>query len=207
MMLHEDLIGRVFERLRVERVLPAVNGGKPHAVCVCRCGNRLTVRVDHLLSAHTRSCSCLEREVLRERRPHQRVNLLGRRIGELLVLAPGPNLPSGSPRLPAGRTSWRVRCSCGREFYEATANLTRTRKPTTHCGCRFLKPAAPTPRIAEPAIATPARSLPPLKTTGSAEALRQFHDAHSAIGACRRVCRSVDEDEAGGVMSDFDPFS
>jgi hypothetical protein len=68
-----------------------------------------------------------------------------------------------------------------------------TRSTTRDCGCSRLAEAA--------------RDVP-LKTTSSAEVLREHHDTFSPLGRVRRVFLSVDDDEdAGGVISDFDPFA
>jgi hypothetical protein len=40
--------------------------------CVCSCGNKLSVRLNHLRSGATRSCGCLRREIGRERMKFQR---------------------------------------------------------------------------------------------------------------------------------------
>lgn len=49
--------------------------------------------------------------------------------------------PSESRYFPHGHTAWLVRCRCGREVICTTRTFTAT-QPTTHCGCRRLRPAA-----------------------------------------------------------------
>lgn len=204
--MSDDLIvGRTFGSLRALRALPTMSGQKTHVECACACGNIGPVRIDHLLSGHTTSCGCRVRAVLRERRLWARVNLRGQRRGRLVMLRPGPNVPSRSRYQPAGVTTWRCRCDCGREVNIPTRDLTRKRGPVTSCGCVYLKPAAPSNGAGTDG---PRPELPIAeKRTSSAEALQQFHDEHSAIGRVRRICRPVDEDdEAGTVAHDFDPL-
>lgn len=82
--------------------------------------------------------------------------------------------------------------------------LTRKHRPTSSCGCTYLKPSAPTP----PPTADVAPARPEPSHTISAEEVRAFREKHAPQPSkYRRVAWSVDEDDqAGGVLSDFDPF-
>ncbi len=77
----------------------------------------------------------------------------------------------------------------------------------TNCGCARLKPEAAayvgTPRSA-PAPAPPRQVSP---ATGAQAALNKFHDAHSPIGRTRRMTSPAEDDEAGVVTWQFDPFT
>lgn len=103
-----------------------------------------------------------------------------------------------------------------------TADLTRKRNPTRSCGCAHLRPlVSATPvgqRTAEIAMPVPRpieRREPrvvwewpdqPLPALTAEQRLEGWHD--SQLGRTRRVCRPVDEDDdAGGVLHDFDPFA
>lgn len=55
----------------------------------------------------------------------QRLDLTGRRFGQLTVLAPAENI--------GAMTAWRCRCDCGKELAVMTAHL---RSGQTSCGCK-----------------------------------------------------------------------
>lgn len=52
-------IGSVFNRLTVQEILPPRGG---LCICRCHCGTLVTVQRHRLLSGHTQSCGCLERD-------------------------------------------------------------------------------------------------------------------------------------------------
>jgi hypothetical protein len=186
-----DLTGQTFGRWRVLREVPHEPRAKRRWLCRCTCGIEAEVRIDHLRSGTSASCG--------------RRHLEGQRIGALEVLYPAPNVRSRSRYHVKGLTAWVARCSCGREVLMTTEELLRP--TTTDCGHSRLKPAAPVSRsVPSTGWHEPAPDVP-LKTTSSAEVLRQFHRDHAPLGEVRRVCRPADEDEeAGGVLSDFNPF-
>lgn len=74
-----DLTGQTFERLTVIRRGPDhVTPSGSMSVrwhCLCTCGERTLVRGDYLKSGKTRSCGCLQRELVAER---LRLQSLGR---------------------------------------------------------------------------------------------------------------------------------
>lgn len=60
-MVLNDLSGRIFGRLHVLQ-----RSGKTRPVkwvCKCSCGIERTVRSVHLVTGHTKSCGCLQREI------------------------------------------------------------------------------------------------------------------------------------------------
>ena len=59
------LIGKTFCRLTVKSVAQQ-KGRRRYVDCLCECGSKLVVRVDCLLSGHSRSCGCLHREIVRQ---------------------------------------------------------------------------------------------------------------------------------------------
>lgn len=235
MTARRDLSGQRFGRLTVVGPAPDANG-RVRWSCRCTCGRRKAIRTSHLVDGRSTSCGCARIATLKAKFPRHRLNLTGKTFGDLTVLGRGKNVPTLSDSFPNGMTTHVCRCRCGRVVLVRTSGLTRAKNPTSHCGCRFLKPAvrlkdetplaaAPAPRVeAEPPRApapppaSPARpryleafevvwngSRPdkPLKTTSSAEAMRRFHDEHSAIGPVRRLS---DEEDEPGVLFDFDPF-
>ena len=59
----EDLTGRVFGKLTVLEQAERKNGTS-YWRCRCACGEETTVRYAYLLSGHTKSCGCLQRNVV-----------------------------------------------------------------------------------------------------------------------------------------------
>ena len=57
--------GTRFGKLKVLNFYKRINY-RPHYVCICDCEKLVTVREDHLLSNHTRSCGCLRSENARK---------------------------------------------------------------------------------------------------------------------------------------------
>ncbi len=61
-----DLVGQRFERLTVVS-LAEMRNGRPRWACRCDCGADVVVAGNHLKSGATRSCGCLQRELMAER--------------------------------------------------------------------------------------------------------------------------------------------
>jgi hypothetical protein len=59
--LRRNVLGQKFGRLTVLNG-PISRRGRNHWFCSCQCGNTTVVAVDKLISGHTRSCGCLEKE-------------------------------------------------------------------------------------------------------------------------------------------------
>lgn len=59
-----DLTGQVFERLTVTGLGDRTASGKIRWWCMCICGKEKLAHADHLKSGSTRSCGCLNLEVL-----------------------------------------------------------------------------------------------------------------------------------------------
>lgn len=74
--MRKDLIaltGMKFSRLTVLRREPRIKGDKQVAnwVCQCECGNITTVRSTNLRKGYTKSCGCLQKEIVK--------NIVGKR--------------------------------------------------------------------------------------------------------------------------------
>lgn len=63
----EDQVGKRFGRLTVISRLKKGNNHHAYWFCICDCGSTHCVRNDHLLKSFTRSCGCLNREVVIQR--------------------------------------------------------------------------------------------------------------------------------------------
>jgi hypothetical protein len=196
-----NLTGRVFGRWTVLGRAPRVPGQRETWRCRCACGTERDIPGWRLWHGKTRSCGCLARDILRQKRPWRRRNLRGQVIGELTVLRPGPDLPAraGTTRSEHGHTAWQCQCACGRVVLIPTGQLTHQR-PTTHCGCRHLKPALePSPAPQTRPEAPPVVERP---TTGQ-QVLDRLHDERFGGRVSRPV---VDESNVGGTLCDGDPF-
>jgi hypothetical protein len=68
-----NLAGLTFGRLKVIKQA----GRQRKAIlweCLCSCGDTTVVRASHLMAEHTRSCGCLQREVVSGERTHMKIN-------------------------------------------------------------------------------------------------------------------------------------
>lgn len=59
-----DLSGRTFSRLTVLRENGRTKGRQVLWMCLCECGNYVTVSGHDLKNGHTKSCGCLQRETI-----------------------------------------------------------------------------------------------------------------------------------------------
>lgn len=118
-------IGNKYGRLEVLGLVGVVkrNSGKTTAVwnCLCDCGNTKEVRQSNLRT--TRSCGCLRKDELSDRRFK---NEIDNRYGKLTVL----RLAKISPK---GFMIWECLCDCGNK-YEAVGTRLRN-GATKSCGC------------------------------------------------------------------------
>lgn len=106
-----DLTGQVFGRLTVQSY-----DGKRQWVCLCECGNQITIRGDHLVRHETLSCGCLRTAE----------DLTHHVFGEWTVLHRQESNAYGSPL-------WVCRCTCGTVREHQSSNLLSG--STTSCGC------------------------------------------------------------------------
>lgn len=124
----KDLTGERFGRLTVVEFAGRVNNATVWR-CVCDCGTVHKVRKGNLLHGNTRSCGCLQLELVRARNvalySQPRIDLTGRVFGRLRVLSVAGK---------RGRSwMWRCQCSCGRQHDVAGGHLTHG--SITSCGC------------------------------------------------------------------------
>ena len=76
-------------------------------ICRCDCGNECIVSHQCFKKGGTKSCGCLQKELVSNR--CKRKIVIGKTYGKLTVL--------GEARSPSGRLRWRVKCEeCGREL-------------------------------------------------------------------------------------------
>lgn len=122
-----DMSGKQYGRLIV--IERGKNIGKRTAwLCKCACGNpnQILVRGDHLKSGATQSCGCLHKESFSNIAKNNKVNLLGARFGNLVVIE------ETKERYNKGIV-WKCQCDCGNIIYASNGHL-----QTGHiqsCGC------------------------------------------------------------------------
>lgn len=122
-----ELTGKTFERLTVIKE----DGRNKHShvmwLCKCECGNETRASTNSLNRGKTRSCGCLQRDVVTER---SRAKLLGKRFGMLEVIKfVGINVESKRSK----RAKWLCKCDCGGTVIaQSEALLGGYRKS---CGC------------------------------------------------------------------------
>lgn len=116
-----QLEGKVFGRLTVKEISPqkAPNGGT-RWLCVCACGNEVTVSGSHLVNGKRTSCGCDAKYTYSD--------ITGRTFYRLTALYPLPD------RDKTGNVIWRCRCECGNEKNISYNSLVYGN--TRSCGCQ-----------------------------------------------------------------------
>lgn len=122
--MKDNLSGQRFGRLTALQEITRPGNRQRFWLCRCDCGEEREVKESHLKSGHTKSCGCIRRQRMENRRR----DLTGQRFGRLLVLEP----EAGTPVNGSG-DYWRCRCDCGKEVVCAKENLTGG--STQSCGC------------------------------------------------------------------------
>lgn len=119
-----DLVGQKIGRLTViqDSGQRAHNGGVLW-MCQCDCGTKINVRSDSLISEHTKSCGCYNRERAAEL---GKKDLIGQRFGRLTAVRE-------SKKRYNGCTMWVCQCTCGRETVVLCSSLINGN--TRSCGC------------------------------------------------------------------------
>lgn len=125
-----NLVGQKFNRLTViERVENSKNG-KSQWLCQCECGNTCVVLGSNLKNSNTKSCGCLDRELINERRVMGGLknvkDLIGQEFGRLTVVE-----RHGSDKHQ--KATWLCKCACGDEVVVRGTDLIKG--ATKSCGC------------------------------------------------------------------------
>lgn len=115
-------IGNQYGRLTVVKDGGKTNDGHKAWICLCKCGNLVTVAGKDLRNGHTQSCGCLKNDILQQKRL---ALLEGQRFGKLTVVK--------SNGVINGVQYWQCKCDCGNEAIVSTNNLTTGN--TKSCGC------------------------------------------------------------------------
>ena len=119
----KNLTGQTFGRLTALERVGRDKYGKARWLCQCTCGTEVTVAQGALASGHTKSCGCLNSEMVSKRR---RKDITGQVFGRLTALeSSGINKRENA--------IWRCRCTCGNEVNVIQASLASGN--TSSCGC------------------------------------------------------------------------
>ena len=115
-----NLIGQRFGKLKViDKCEPSE--GKTKWRCICDCGNVVSVIGSKLISGHTRSCGCLQKESARQKV----IDLTGKRFGKLTVIERAENRNN--------KVYWKCLCDCGN--YTTVNSMKLLHNWTHSCGC------------------------------------------------------------------------
>lgn len=124
----ENLLGQRFERLTVTK---RIIDDKDHVMweATCDCGNKIIVRGDSLRTGHTRSCGCLQKEVVGS---INKKDLVGQKFGRLTVIKQSQRKDS------SGNYYWFCNCECGTTNQEVSGHHL-VQGNISSCGCMRSK--------------------------------------------------------------------
>lgn len=129
-MLVKDLTGMKFGMLtvvnRAESKCSESGSVKARWECLCECGDTTVVDGYSLRSGHCKSCGCLKRQRLKNKESNNRLSLLGKRYGRLIVV-------EDTGKHQKGSSLWLCKCDCGNLIQVTADNLQRGK--TKSCGC------------------------------------------------------------------------
>jgi len=122
-----EMLGKKFGRLLVVSEIPKEDRKRPgerEFICKCDCGNERRVKISNLKSGNSKSCGCLEKELIAKRNVEK---LLGKRFGRLVVI------DYERDYLRPDRYRYICRCDCGNIHTSIASDLIRGM--TRSCGC------------------------------------------------------------------------
>lgn len=118
-----DLSGKQFGRLTVlKEIICRAKRGVILWQCLCNCGNIAIVRGTDLKTGATKSCGCLQKQMVSEK---NRIDLTGQRFERWTVLE--------YAYTKRRKIYWKCRCDCGNVRIVYSANLRGGKSKS--CGC------------------------------------------------------------------------
>ena len=121
------LSGKRFGRFVVLEKSLKRNSEGAHWVCKCDCGNIRTVSGHSLRLGRSKSCGCLCREIVHNRRK----SFVGKKFGRLMVIS------EKSERDKWGHILWICKCECGN--YKTIIGDSLVQGLTKSCGCLAIE--------------------------------------------------------------------
>lgn len=117
-------IGDKIERWTVlERIS---RNSRAYYLCECECGTKKEVRADHLKAGKSKSCGCLQKEIVSK---NGVIDLTGQQFGEWKVLQRGEKPNTNNQR----GVFWLCQCSCG--MIKSVSGHTLRNGTSQSCGC------------------------------------------------------------------------
>lgn len=122
-----DLTGKKFGRLNVISRAKNNKDGRTMWLCVCDCGNERIISGKSLRNGHTKSCGCLNKEIVSSR---SFIDRTGERFGKLVVVSRADDYvaKNGSKHV-----MWKCLCDCGNYTTVDVCQLVGGK--TRSCGC------------------------------------------------------------------------
>jgi len=115
-----DLTGKTFGKWRVLSVEKESRGNKKIVYCICKCSCGAVHKIQPYDLVSGKSVQCVRCRGIR-----QRIDLLGKTLGELTVLSMVDGL--------GNQVRWNCSCSCGKYCVKTTSYLRHSKWPS--CGC------------------------------------------------------------------------
>lgn len=120
-----DITGQRFGRLIALEPTEKRKNRKLVWKCQCDCGNITYVASDKLILGKTKSCRCLQKELISKR---SRKDITGQRFGKLIAIEPTDIRKNR-------KILWKCICDCGNICYISVSSLKNNK--TKSCGCLF----------------------------------------------------------------------
>lgn len=122
-----NIIGEKFGKLTVIKASNKRSGnGCILYECKCDCGNTSFVLGRHLKNGHSKSCGCVRKQKLNEQGLKNKLNLVNKKFGRLLVIK-----YSHSDKYR--NAVWECKCDCGNIIKVSSNSLCNGN--TSSCGC------------------------------------------------------------------------
>lgn len=123
----KDLTNQRFQRLLVIKRDGSIADGHAKWLCLCDCGNYISVSSNSLKRGDTKSCGCLNKDVAREKGRQSYKDLTNKRFNKLIAKE---YLGSNNK----GSGLWRCECDCGNNNFITTSHHLISGN-TQSCGC------------------------------------------------------------------------
>ena len=122
----KDIKGQRFGKVVVLEEAPSDSQGNAVWKCKCDCGKEFYTLGTRLRNGNTTSCGCIRINKFIEFNKTRALDLTNQRFGELVAIAP-------TEKREGSKVVWKCQCSCGKEIYVSSSNLTTGN--TKSCGC------------------------------------------------------------------------